>query len=72
MKDPRIEAVIDNLSSLICYHAGLTAREQYSPGVDADRSDDLITAHEEWVQELRDIRERFENLVTGIIPKKGA
>jgi hypothetical protein len=65
--DPRITAVIDNLSSLIRHHAGLTASEQYHPGADADRSDDIIKAHGEWVKELRQIRERFENLVTGII-----
>ena len=66
-KDERITAVLDNLTSLIVYHAGLTAHEQYRPGVDADASDDAIKAHKEWVKELRDIRERFENLVTGIL-----
>lgn len=67
MRDERIKAVVDNLSSLICHHAGLTAAEQYSPRPDADASDDYIKAHKEWVKELRDIRERFENLVTGIL-----
>lgn len=65
--DPRIEAVIDNLSSLIRMHAGLTAQEQYHPGPDADRSDDLINEHKRWVKELREIRQRFEDLVTGMI-----
>lgn len=67
MSDPRITAVIENLSSLIVHHAGLMASEQYQPGRDADRSDDAIKAHREWVKELRVIRERFENLVTGMI-----
>lgn len=67
MKDPRIDAVIDNLSSLIVHHAGLTASEQYHPSRDPDGSDEFIEAHKAWVKELRDIRRRFENLVTGIL-----
>ncbi len=67
MKDPRIQIVIDNLSSLIVSHAGMTASEQYNPGRDPDASDDYIKASQAWVRELRAIRERFENLVTGMI-----
>lgn len=67
MKDPRITAVIDNLSSLIVHHAGLTAAEQYAPSRNADDSDDYVKAHQEWVKELRVIRQRFENLVTGVL-----
>lgn len=67
MRDERITTIIDNLSSLIVHHAGLTAAEQYRPGYDPDRSDDIIRANSEWVKELRDIRQRFENLVTGVI-----
>lgn len=65
--DARVIAVIDNLSSLIVSHAGMTAREQYSPGLDPDRSDDAIEHHKRWVCELRDLRRRFEDLVTGVI-----
>ncbi len=65
--DERIQAVIDNLSSLIVHHARLMASEQYNPGYDADRSDDYIKDHKKWVDELRDIRRRFEDLVTGAI-----
>ena len=67
MQDDRITAVIDDLSSLILDHAGLMAHEQYAPRADADQSDEAIAAHAEWVKELRDIRQRFENLVTGIL-----
>lgn len=67
MTDPRITAVIENLSSLIVHHAGLTATEQYRPRGNPDESDDYIKDHERWVRELRDIRQRFENLVTGIL-----
>lgn len=66
-RDKRIGEVIDNLSSLIRHHAGLTAAEQYAPRADADASDDYIKENERWVKELRDIRERFENLVTGML-----
>ncbi len=67
MTDPRIQTVIDTLSSLIVSHARMLASEQYAPGQDVDRSDDLMKAEAEWVKELRAIRERFENLVTGMI-----
>lgn len=67
MSDPRVTAVLNNLTDLIVSHAGMTAREQYSPSVDVDSSDESIKYHQNWVKELRDIRERFENLVTGIL-----
>lgn len=67
MSDPRITAVIDNLSSLIVYHARMTASEQYAPSRTSDDSDDSIKENKEWVKELRDIRRRFENLVTGVL-----
>jgi len=67
-EDERIDAVIDNLSSLIRSHSRMLAGEQYQPGADADASDDRIKEDARWVKELRDIRERFENLVTGVIP----
>ena len=46
----------------------MTAAEQYSPGPMSDESDEYIAEHKKWVKELREIREKFENLVTGIIP----
>ena len=67
MRDDRIDTVLSGLTSLIVNHANMTAREQYCPGADADGSDDRIRYHKEWVTELRSIRERFENLVTGLI-----
>ena len=67
MSDTRIEAVIQNLSSLIISHSRLTASEQYSPRANVDDSDAAIEENKKWVRELRDIRERFENLVTGLI-----
>lgn len=65
-RDERIVAVLDNLTSLIVFHASLLASEQHSPRSDADRSDEIIKEEREWVKELRAIRERFENLVVGI------
>lgn len=66
MQDERIKAVIDNLSSLIVSHAGMTAREQYAPRADVDASDEYIDAHKDWVRKLRHLREEFEDLVTGL------
>lgn len=67
MSDPRIMVVIETLSSLIVHHAGLTASEQYCSSRTPDSSDEFIEAHKKWVEELRDIRQRFENLVTGLL-----
>lgn len=67
MNDERIETILNGLTSLIVSHARLTAREQYAPGPSPDISDESIEESMRWVKELRDIRERFENLVTGII-----
>jgi len=65
--DERVKTVINNLSSLIIHHGGLTASEQCRPHNNPDDSDEYIRAHTEWVKELRSIRERFENLVTGVL-----
>ncbi len=67
MKDERVTAVIENLSSLIVAHGGMLASEQYCPKIDADESDEFIKERQKWVRELRDIRRRFEDLVTGIV-----
>lgn len=66
-RDKRIGEIVDGLSSLIRHHAGLMASEQYAPSRTPDESDAYIQEHEKWVKELRDIRERFENLVTGML-----
>lgn len=66
MQDERIKAVIDNLSSLIVSHAGMTAREQYAPSRSSDASDEYIDEHKDWVRKLRHLREEFEDLVTGL------
>ena len=66
MADERVQNVIDSLSSLIVSHARMTASEQYNPRAYADTSDELIRENQRWVAELRDIRQRFENLATGI------
>lgn len=66
--DPRVERILNDLTSLIVSHAGMCAREQYSPSPDADSSDEYVQEHQEWVRELRDIRERLENLFTGVLP----
>jgi len=67
MKDERCQQVTDLLSSLIMYHAKLLASEQYCPRPDADQSDDYMAENKRWIKELRDIRQRFENLVTGVV-----
>lgn len=65
--DDRIKEVLDNLSSLIVSHARMLASEQYAPTRSADESDAKIAEEKAWVTELRAIRERFENLVMGMV-----
>ena len=67
--DARVTAILDNLSSLIVSHGGMLAAEYYAPSKTDDDSDEYIRAREEWIRELRAIRERFENLVAGVAPK---
>jgi hypothetical protein len=66
--DERINSVLDGLTSLIVHHSRMLAREQYAPMQSPDGSDELIEDSKKWIAELRSIRERFENLVTGVIP----
>ena len=67
MKDERAQTVIDLLSNMILSHAGMLASEQYSPSRTVDESEEYMTENKMWVKELRDIRQRFENLVTGVV-----
>lgn len=66
--DDHTYAVVDHLSRLIVKHASMTAREQYNPGGIPDESDDYIKEHKEYVKKLRQIREQFEDLLTGVLP----
>ncbi len=63
----RAQLAIDVLSSLIISNARMLASEQYNPGTDVDTSDDFAKERKLWVDELRSIRERLENLVTGVV-----
>jgi hypothetical protein len=62
-----VAQVLDGLQWLIIHHAGQTAAEQYVSSRHADASDDFIKENKEWVKKLREIRDDFENLVTGLI-----
>lgn len=64
-----IASVINGLCYLIINHAQCAATEQWAPHRLADDSDDYINHHSEWVNKLRKIREDFENLTTGFIPR---
>lgn len=62
-----ISQVLDGIQWLIVHHANATAREQYAPRESPDASDDYIKENKEWVENLRKIRNEFEDLVTGLI-----
>lgn len=67
MPDPRVKQVLDNLSDLIITHATTAAMVQYRPSSDPDRDDATERQNKAFVKELRSIRERFEDLMTGIL-----
>ena len=62
-----IENVVSGLSFLILNHSTCVAREQYTPDMDPDKSDNVIKENKEFVSELRKLRDRFEDLVTGVL-----
>jgi hypothetical protein len=64
-----IDNVVEGLCYLILNHAKCCAAEQYYPTRTADDSDDYIRDHSEWINKLRVIREQFEDLATGFIPR---
>ena len=66
-KDDVRMRVLNGLTELIIQHSGMTAAEQYMPSRTADQMDEYVESHKKWVVELREIRRRFENLITGII-----
>jgi len=68
-RNEAIASVIEGLCFLIVNHATCAASEQWSPSRTPDDSDDYIRGHSEWVNKLRRIREDFENLATGFIPR---
>lgn len=58
---------VDNLSQLIRSYLLMAASEQYYPSGDADKSDSTITDSIKKANELRRLREEFENITTGVI-----
>jgi hypothetical protein len=68
-RNEAIASVIEGLCFLIVNHATCAASEQWNPSRTSDDSDDYIRDHSEWVNKLRRIREDFENLATGFIPR---
>ena len=63
----RILAVLGHMDVFIIRASLMVASEQYAPGPSPDESDEKIKK-KEFVRGMREIRERFENLMTGIIP----
>ena len=59
---------VDNLSQLIRQHLIEAAYQQYTPSSDPDKSDSIIADGQKKAEELRRLREEFENITTGIIP----
>ncbi len=62
----KAQQAIDIISGLIVNSAGLLSQEQHQPRSNPDSSDEYMAEHTRYVKELRDIRERLENLITGV------
>ena len=56
---------VDILSGLILSNGRMLGSEQHNPRPNADASDDYMAERTRVMKELRDIRERLENLITG-------
>ena len=56
---------VDILSGLILSNARMLGAEQHNPRADVDASEEFMMDRTRIIKELRDIRERLENLITG-------
>jgi hypothetical protein len=63
----KAQAAIDILSWLILSNGHALGAEQHNPRADADASDEYMRDRARTMKELRDIRERLENLYTGVV-----
>ena len=65
--DVREEAkrAVDILSGLILSNGRMLGAEQHNPRADVDASEEFMMDRTRIIKELRDIRERLENLITG-------
>lgn len=59
--------VIDGLDYLILYNLNVAASEQESPAPNADMSDVVINLCKDKVIVFREMRNQFENTVTGAL-----
>lgn len=59
--------VVHLLSDQILAVARSVAAEQHCPGGNADHSDEKIKQGQEKLRALRDLRERYEVIMTGVI-----
>ena len=59
--------VLGHMNALILSASKVVASEQYAPSPNPDESDEKIKERKEFVREMREIRERFENLIAGVI-----
>ncbi len=63
----KAQAAVDIISDLILSNGRELGSEQHNPRADADASDEYIANREQVVKNLREIRERLENLITGAV-----
>lgn len=59
--------VLQHLTKIIAEDLSVIASEQSYPGMDADRSDQTIMDRKKRVEALREIREHFEDIMSGVV-----
>lgn len=65
--DEMYHAVVENLSRLIAYHLSACSYEQRAPGGDIDSSDQKISDCKRRAEQLRRIRQEFEDIMSGVV-----
>jgi hypothetical protein len=67
MHHPEVFTVIEGLSKLVFHELTTCASEQKAPMHEADQMDSIIRDSKDKAKVLRELREEFENVMTGII-----
>ncbi len=62
-----VTVILDNLSVLIIAQLKGVAQQQYFPVSDPDDMDTCIQEGKKRADQLRKLREEFENIVTGVL-----
>lgn len=66
-REEAINSVLNGLQYLIMTAGASCARQQYWPDRDSDSSDDMIKAQRQFFDQMRIMRDNFEEVLTGLL-----